>query len=490
MIKWKSIQGLAVGAVFVLLVVQGCKVGHRYSRPDLDLPEKYRGDVIDSTADTAGMAHVHWGDFFQDSILKDLIDTALQNNNDVKTALLNLQIANRQLLQNKANYLPSVDMDIATVNKQWRSRDFGSNPASRWYDRKQTDAPDDWFTYVSQFGTQLNFSWELDIWGKISNRKDQLLAEYLDTDEARKAIQTNLIAQVAKGYFNLLILDAKIEVAKRNVMLNDSTIRMIKLQYDAGEITALAIQQTESQRLLAASLVPELEKEIILQENALRILSGKLPDAVNRSRDVEHIFGTTGEPPISLGAPLDILRNRPDIRSAEFQLIAANAKVNIQQTMRYPSLSLGGALGVNSMLPQNWFNIPGALLGNVSAGLTAPIFRNKTLRTQYEVAKLERDKAEISLQKQVLEAVNEVSNAIVTVDKQREQLALAQQRVDNAQLAVRNANLLFRSGYATYLEVITAQGNALNSDLALVELKREQLEAFVDLYRALGGGWE
>ncbi len=488
--KCKKIQWLAIGAVFVLISVQSCKTGHRYSRPDINLPEKYRGDVMDDRTDTAGMAHVHWKEFFQDPILKDLIDTALQNNNDIKTALLNTQIANRQLLQNKANYLPEVDMDIATANKQWRSSEFGSNPSSRWYDRQQKEAPDDWFTYVSQFGTQLNFSWELDIWGKIRHMNEQLLAEYLDTDEARKAVQTNLIAQVAKGYFNLLILDAKIEVAKRNVLLNDSTIRMIKLQYEAGEITALAIQQTESQRLLAASLVPELEKEIMLQENALRILAGKLPDAVSRSRDVEHIFGSTGEPPISLGAPLNVIRNRPDIRSAEFQLIAANANVNIQQAMRYPSLTLRGAFGVNSMLPQNWFNIPGALLGNVSAGLTAPVFQNKKLKTRYEVARLERDKSEINLQKQVLEAINEVSNAIVTVDKQREQLDFAQQRVDNAQLAVRNANLLFRSGYATYLEVITAQSNALNSDLALVELKRKQLDAFVDLYRALGGGWE
>lgn len=488
--KWKNIHRLAIGIAAMLIFAQSCKIGQKYNRPDLDVPEKFRGDFTNSDTDTIGMAQVHWRDFFKDSTLRVLIDTVLHNNNDIKTALLNLEIANRQLLQNKANYLPSVNMDIATANKQWRSSEFGSSPSSRWYERHQKDAPDDWFTYVSQFGTQLNFSWELDIWGKISHMNEQLLADYLDTDEARKAIQTNLIAQVAKGYFNLLMLDAKIEVAKRNVLLNDSTIRMIKLQYEAGEITALAIQQTESQRLLAASLVPELEKEIMIQENALRILAGQWANAVKRGQDVEHIFGTTGEPVISLGSPLDIIRNRPDIRRAEFQLISANADMNIQQTMRYPSLTLGGAFGVNSMLPQNWFNIPGALLGNISAGLTTPIFRNKTLKTRYEVAKLEREQAEINFQQQVLEAANEVSNAIVTVDKQREQLDFARQRVNNAQLAVRNANLLFKSGYATYLEVITAQSNALNSDLALAELKRKQLEAFVDLYRALGGGWE
>ncbi|WP_346158587.1 TolC family protein, partial [Nonomuraea recticatena] len=135
---------------------------------------------------------------------------------------------------------------------------------------------------LSQFGTDVSFSWELDIWGKIRNRQDMVVADYLETHEARKAVQTNLIARVAMGYFNLLMLDAKIEVAKRNVQLNDSTLQIIKLQYEAGEITALAIQQTESQRLLAASLVPELEQEIALQENALRVLAGEMPDRIKR----------------------------------------------------------------------------------------------------------------------------------------------------------------------------------------------------------------
>jgi NodT family efflux transporter outer membrane factor (OMF) lipoprotein len=283
------------------------------------------------------------------------------------------------------------------------------------------------------------------------------------------------------------MLDAKIEVAKRNVQLNDSTLRMIKLQYEAGEITALAIQQTQSQRLLAASLVPEIEKEIVIQENALQTLTGKLPDSIKRGTSYEHLFAESKD--ISLGSPIEIVRNRPDIRSSEFQLMAANANANIQQAMRYPSLTVGGVLGVNSMLPKNWFNIPGALLGGITGNLTTPIFKNKTLKTQYEVAKLERDKAEIQLQQKVVEAVAEVSNAVVTVDKQREQLSLAKERVDNAHLAVKNAGLLFKSGYATYLEVITAQSNALNSDLDLVELRQQHLDAFVDLYRALGGGW-
>lgn len=170
-------------------------------------------------------------------------------------------------------------------------------------------------------------------------------------------------------------------------------------------------------------------------------------------------------------------------------LIAANANANIQQAMRYPALSLEGVFGVNSSLPKNWFSIPGSLLGGIGGSLTAPIFKNRKLKTEWEVAKLERDKAEIDFQKTVLEAVSEVSDAVVTVEKLREQLEFARLRVENSEKAVKNAGLLFKGGYATYLEVITAQGNALDSDLALVELRQEHLESYVDLYRSLGGGW-
>ncbi|MGE8242253.1 Outer membrane protein OprM precursor [compost metagenome] len=482
--KYFSALFIATG---LLILMNACKVGKDYVQPKLKLPRTFRGDTLDYFGDTLSMGLIHWKSFFHDPTLKLLIDSALTNNFEMKTALLNLQISNRLMAQNKSNYLPSVSATIANGNRTWRSKDFASGPLAKYYEHKGEKAPENMFVYQSQFGSDISFSWEIDIWKKISSKQEQLLAEYLDTQEAKNAIQTNIITSVAKGYFNLLMLDAKIEVAKRNVQLNDSTLRMIKLQYKAGEITALAIQQTESQRLLAASLVPELEKQITIQENALQTLTGRLPDSIKRSTSYEHLFAESKD--ISLGSPIEIIRNRPDIRSSEFQLMAANANANIQQAMRYPSLNIGGVLGVNSMLPRNWFNIPGALLGGITGNLTTPIFKNKTLKTQYEVAKLERDKAEIQLQQRVVEAVAEVSNAVVTVDKQREQLELAKKRVDNAHLAVKNANLLFKSGYATYLEVITAQSNALDSDLDLVELRQQHLDGFVDLYRSLGGGW-
>src|SRR5690606_17775075 len=201
--------------------------------------------------------------------------------------------------------------------------------------------------------------------------------------------------------------------------LNDSTLRMIRLQYDAGEITALAIQQTESQRLLAASLIPELEKEIALQENALNVLIGDMPSGIRRGFKIDSLMNTDNN--ITLGAPMEIVRNRPDIKRAEYALIASNAQMNIRQIMRYPQLSLSGVFGVNSMLPRNWFNIPGALLGGVIGGVTTPIFRNGRLKNAYEVAKIEREKTELELQRTVMEAVNEISNTVITIEKQKEQ---------------------------------------------------------------------
>lgn len=472
----------------ILFLITGCKIGAKYEQPNLKLPSEYRGG-FESNGDSA-LFTVKWREFFNDPYLVGLIDSALANNFDMRIALKNIEIANRNLSINKLDYLPSVDANIGTVNKQYRSKDFYSSASSKWYDQKGEKAPESLFTYQSQFSSGLSFSWELDVWGKIANEGNILKADWLNTQETRNAVQTKLIADIASGYFNLLKLDAQIEVAKRNLSLNDSTLRMIKLQFDAGEITALALQQTESQRLLAASMIPELEKDIVIQENALRILIGEMPNAIERADSLSNTLVNFDEQNISLGSPLEIIRRRPDIKAAEYDVIAANADMNIQQIMRYPQLSLSGVFGVNSMLPKNWFNIPGALLGGIAGELTTPIFKNKKLKNRYEIAKIDREKEELNFQRTVMEAVSEVSNTITTVDKQKEQLDLSNQRVANSQLAVKNALLLFKSGYATYLEVITAQSNALKSELDLLEIKQKQLNSYVSLYRALGGGWD
>lgn len=473
----------------VTLFFASCKVGRDYVRPELAQLDTFRytgqpaGEV-----DSVNIADITWFDFFGDSMLTTLIDSAINNNFDMQTAIKNMDIANQTLRQARAAFLPEIESQLGGTIHQWRSRDFYSNPSSRWYDQANSGTPPDFmYLFQSQYLSSISLNWEVDIWGKMRRQNESALAQYLQTFEARKAIQTGLVAAIAEGYYNLLMLDAQLEVAQRNLRLNDSTLRIVRLQQSAGEVTALAIQQTESQMLLAQSLIPQLEQEIAIQENTLMALTGRTPNSVYRSStltdwQIEEVYHS--------GVPIQLLANRPDVREAELGLRAANAEVGVAQAYRYPTLTISASGGVNAMLPENWVNIPGALFGNLVSGLAQPIFTRRRLKTQHEIAKLERDKAEISFQQIVLDAVHEVTNALVMIEKLKEEYDITEQRVSTARLGVKNASLLFRAGEATYLEVITAQSNALTSELDLVRVKQQQLNAKVALYRALGGGWK
>src|SRR5690606_20034728 len=227
------------------------------------------------------------------------------------------------------------------------------------------------------------------------------------------------------------------EVARRNLKLSDSTLRIVRLQRDAGEVSSLALQQTESQMLVAASLIPQLEQEIALQENALMALTGRMPDSVHRS---SALMDWRMQEADDVGVPLQLLANRPDVRDAELALRSANAEAGVAQAYRYPTLTIDASGGLNAMLPENWFNIPGALFGGLISSATQPVFSRRRLKTQHEIAKLERDKAEIAFQRTVMDAVHEVANALVMIDKLNEQYTIAEQRVSTAQLGVKNAN--------------------------------------------------
>lgn len=473
-----------------MIGLNSCKVGKNYQRPHLELPEKYRDEI--EPADSVGIGNIYWKDFFVDSTLQKLIDTAIVYNYDMRKALKNIQIADQRVMQARAAFLPDINATLGSVNRQYRSKNFYSNPSSKFYETKGRDAPENMYEYTMQHITGIDLSWELDIWGKIRRMNESTLAQYLQTYEARKLLQTQLVANVAEGYYNLLMLDAQLEVARRNLQLTDSTVKMVKLQRDAGQVTSLAIQQTESQKLAAQSLIPQLERQVVIQENSLRALAGQLPDSIRRDAALTDFLI---EDSVSAGVPLYMVSHRPDVRSAELALRAANADVGVAQAYRYPTLTIDASGGLNSMLASNWFKIPGSLFGGIIGSLTAPVFNKRRIKTDIEVAKLERDKAELDFQQIVLDAINEVTNTLITIKKLQEEYEIAEKRVSVAQLGVKQAALLFKAaygkaGYATYLEVINAQQNAIDSELELVSLKQQLLLARVELYRALGGGWQ
>ncbi|RYF98427.1 MAG: TolC family protein, partial [Chitinophagaceae bacterium] len=333
--------------------------------------------------------------------------------------------------------------------------------------------------HIEDFNANLALSWEADIWGKIAKQKEVAYAGYLQSAEVKKFVQTRVVSQVAAGFYRLLMLDAQLSVAKSNVALNNNTVTMIKMQFDAGQITSLAVQQAEAQQLRASQLIPQITQEIAIQENALSVLSGKFPSAVERATTLQQI---TAPEQLAVGIPSTMLSIRPDVKSAELTLKMANAKVGIANARLYPSLVISASGGLNSFKASNWFNVPASLFGVVGGGLTQPIFNRKELKTQFELAKIEREQSVLAFRQAVVGAVAEVADEQAKIVNLKTEYNIAKTRVETLQLAVTNADLLFKSGRANYLEVISAQGNLLQGELDLTSLKTAQLNASVGLY--------
>ncbi len=439
-----------------------------------EVPKNFRNTA---SQDTVTIADLKWNEFFAETDLSELIKSALAKNNDLQIAGKNIAIANLQYKQSKWGNVPTLTAFADAGSTRLSDNSLNGQNAAIALGQH----------HIEDFTVGGTLSWEADIWGKIRNRKKAARANYLQTAEAKKALQTTIVANIAKGYYDLLMLDAQLEIAKRNLQLNDSTLFIVKLQFDAGQVTSLATQQTEAQRLVAAKLVPQLEQNIQLQENALSVLIGEFPDAKHRANTLGSL---TIKQDLHAGIPARLLQRRPDVKAAELALIAANANVGIAKASLYPSLNITAAGGVNSFEASNWFNLPASLFGTVAAGLAAPLLNGKRLRTNYEIAKAERDQAAIAFRQTVLVAVGEVSDALVKIEKQDEQYAIVTGRVETLKNAISNASMLFKNGMATYLEVIVAQGNLLEAELELATIKKDRLSSGVDLYRALGGGWE
>ncbi len=462
-------------ALLVLIAaLSACKVSKDVQTPQAVLPVNFRGDVAH---DTTSIADIPWKSFFTDATLQQLIDSALVKNYDMQLAIKNIDAAQLLVKQVKWNYVPAVGLNVTASSSRPSDNSLNGISLAQFLGTK----------HIEDYSANISLSWEADIWGKIRNQNKSAVAAYLQTSEARKAVQTNLVSGVSQGYYNLLMLDEQLNIAKKNVALNDSTLRIIQLQYNAGQVTSLAIQQAQAQQQAAAQLVPQFEQDIALQENALRILTGELPDKIFRTQKLNNISFTDN---LSAGVPSALLNRRPDVKSQELALNIANAQVGINQANMYPALRITATGGINSFKASNWFNVPASLFGIVAGSVIQPLLQRKELSTKFEVAKVEREKTVIQFRQSVLNAAGEVSDALVKIDKLKEQQTIAANRVNTLQQATSNANLLFKNGMANYLEVITAQGNVLQGELQLASIKTARLNAIAELYRSLGGGWK
>ncbi len=460
--------------IALLVTAASCKVGQAYKRPEVPLPQEFRAVA---TADTSSIADVEWKQFFTDPALQSLISKGVSYNYDLQIALKRVAASEQTVKQAKLLQLPQLSFSVTgqTTNPSNNSLN-GLSIGS--FIKKQ---------HVEDFNAAFNLTWEADIWGKIRRQQEATMAGYLQTYEASKAVQTQIVANIAQGYYNLLMLDEQLNIAKKNLALTDSTLRFTQLQRNAGEVTTLAVQQVEAQKQSTALLIPQLEQNIAIQENALSILTGGLPAAVERGKG---LFSSDVPQWLTPGIPSAILSRRPDVRAKEMELITANAKAGIAQANMYPSLSITAQGGINSYLANNWFNIPASLFGTLLGNVTQPVFQQRRLKTELETAKIQREQSVLEFRQSVLTAIGEVSDALVATEKLKEQKTIASNQADTLQLAIKNARLLFKSGMANYIEVLSAQSNVLQSELNLANIHRLQLSASVDLYRSLGGGWK
>jgi NodT family efflux transporter outer membrane factor (OMF) lipoprotein len=458
--------------VLVVLGLYACKLTKDINITEPPVAAAFR-DV--QTTDTTSIADIKWKDFFTDPTLQSLIDSALLKNYDMQVAVKNIEAAQLAYSQVKWNYVPSAAFNITAASTRPSDNSLNGLTSGQLLQKN----------HIEDFSANVALSWEADIWGKIRNQQKSALAKYLQTNEAKKAIQTNIISQVSQGFYNLLMLDAQLAIAKKNLALTDSTLFITKLQFNSGQVTSLAVQQVTAQEQAAAQLVPQFEKDRLLQENALSILTGTIPAAINSNTSLDQVIVPAN---LKAGVPSAMVKRRPDIRSRELDLTIANANVGITQASMYPSLTITAAGGLNSFKASNWFNIPASLFGAVAGGISQPLLQHKQLKTQFEIAKVEREKTVIQFRQSVLLAIGEVSDALAKLDKLKLQKDIAANRVNTLQQATSNAGLLFQNGMANYIEVITAQSNVLQSEIELAVLKRAELGAAVELYRSLGGG--
>ncbi|MHC5201751.1 efflux transporter outer membrane subunit [Myroides sp. LJL119] len=447
----------------------GCKVGQNYQRPEQNLPESFL-DSQQQNQQVNALGKVTWQQFFKNSELIGLIELALEQNTDLLLSVKNMQQSELLFKQSKLALLPQVGLDITGARTE-----SSKNSAVGLSGENRLN---------NDFTASLDLSWELDIWGKIRREKEAKLAMYLQSQQVKKAVENRLIAQVATTYINLLMLDEQLKIAEKSIELRYNTYDLTQKMFQVGNANILGVEQSKAQWIESKEVLTQIQTEIALQQSALNLLLNQYPQEIKRTTTLKDLDLTSD---LSHGVPADFVSQRPDIQIAEFNLRAANAKVGAAQGQMYPNLTISASGGLNAIQGSDWFNTPGSLFGMVAGGIIQPIFNQKKLRTAYQVAKVERDKAAIEFKAAVIASFTDVHNTLVKIDKVKQQGELMGTRVEILSTSLNNTKFMFEMDKATYLELINAQGLSLAADLSFAELKRDYLINLVELYRVLAG---
>lgn len=464
------IKGIILSLTF--LTLQSCFVGKDYARPQLEeTQDLYRTDAL--PADSLSMADLSWKELFTDPYLVQYIERGLENNIDIRVAIQQVLAAEAYAKQGKAGYLPILNAN-ASASRSYISKN-GPQGAMVSGGKDHAD----------QFQLSGTLSWEADIWGKIRSSHRASEADYLRTVAAHQAVKSRLVSDIAATYFQLMALDAQLEITKRSIVVRDSSVSTIQALKDAGNVTQVAVDQNIAQYNNARALQVDLESAIFQTENILNILLGQQPRALQRSTlDEQHLYSD-----LKLGVPSLLLSNRPDVIAAEYNLVRAFEMTNVARSNFYPSLTLSATGGFQSVELDKILNT-NSLFANLVGGLTQPIFNQRRIKTQKEVAEAQQEQALLEFKRALLIAGNEVSNALYTYNAETQKFEYRTLEVEALRNAEANSNELLINGFANYLDLLTARQSALNAELNVINSKLNQLLSIVDLYQALGGGWK
>ncbi|MBI2684719.1 MAG: efflux transporter outer membrane subunit [Acidobacteria bacterium] len=455
------------------LTVPAFARGPKYKRPDVNAPAEFRGAAAEAVT-APSIADGKLYEKFDDPVLNGLIDEALKNNFDLRSAAERVQQARAQYGITRSAQLPQLNASAQFTSS--RSSTVGSAvfvPRSANLDVSYTQAG-------------LGLSWELDIWGRIRSLKAAALADYLATDEAKHGVQTALVAEVTRGYFQMRAADLELEIARKTKEIAENGLRLTQVRRAGGAATGLDVSQAEQLLRTANAQIAASERNVALSENALSLLLGKNPSAISRGKPLEAFMAPAEVP---TGLPSSLLERRPDIRQAEQSLIAANARIGAAKALYFPQISLTGFMGGQSRYLEELFTGP-ARMWNVAPSLTAPIFNAGRIRSGVKYSEAQQREAAIQYQKTVQTAFREVSDSLVSLSKTREQREQQQLLVAALRESDRLSTLRYKGGMESYLQVLDSERNLFQGELALTEMRYQELNSVVQLYRALGGGWQ
>ncbi|ASV99444.1 efflux transporter outer membrane subunit [Paraburkholderia aromaticivorans] len=454
-------------ASLMLLPLSGCLLGPDYVRPKVDVPATFRFAQDESV----NVANTIWWEQFLDPVLNQLIATALAENRDVMVAAARVEEFRGQFVTTRSFLFPQVGA-AADASRQRASQSAG------------VPLPANVSPVYNQFDVTLSVAWEIDLFGKYRRQTEAARANLLASEEGRRATILALVASVASSYINLRSLDRQLEIAKDTAVSRAESVRVFTARFQAGEVSQMELAQSQSEYESAQATIPQIEAQIGQQENALSVLIGRNPGQILRGRELSAL----GTPQIPAGLPSELLERRPDLLQAEQVLVSQNALIGAARALYFPSISLTGLFGSLSTQFSNLFTGP-ARVWSFAGSLTQPIFTAGNISGQVHQAEARQQEALFTYEKTIQVAFQEVEDALIAVRKTHEQLAAQGNQVEALHTYARLARLRYEGGYTSYIEVLDAERSLFNAQLSYTQTQGTVFTSFVNLYKALGGGW-